>query len=207
MPVLHAQHGSDPGQSPQELRRILRLEVPVIVKLAERKLLLSEVMRLGVGAIIEFVKSSNEPLELLINNKTIGVGETVKVGENFGLRITRIGDLKQVVESLGADLSAPQSLAKPPSLLLAVCPKGRFRRPGRSVSCTLGSNASVTPGSPFQAPPNDIASSTPPGHGLPRPSPLILPIPAHAAAPAPSPPPSSPPAPPTARRTPAPAPS
>ena len=102
MPLLHAQYGSDPGQSPQELRRILRLEVPVIVKLAERKLLLSEVMRLGVGAIIEFVKSSNEPLELLINNKTIGVGETVKVGENFGLRITRIGDLKQVVESLRA---------------------------------------------------------------------------------------------------------
>ena len=99
MPVLHAQYGSD--QSSPELRRILRLEVPVIVKLAERKLLLSEVMRLGVGAIIEFVKSSNEPLELLINNKTIGVGETVKVGENFGLRITRIGDIKQVVESLG----------------------------------------------------------------------------------------------------------
>jgi flagellar motor switch protein FliN/FliY len=101
MPVLHAQYGPGPGQSPQELHRILRLEVPVIVKLAERKLLLSEVMRLGVGAIIEFVKSSNEPLELLINNKTIGVGETVKVGENFGLRITRIGDIKQVVESLG----------------------------------------------------------------------------------------------------------
>ena len=83
------------------LDRIMRLKVPVIVKLAERKLLLSEVMRLGVGAIIEFVKSSNEPLELLINNKAIGVGETVKVGENFGLRITRIGDMKQIVQSLG----------------------------------------------------------------------------------------------------------
>ncbi len=102
MPVLHAERARPATQpSHSELRRILRLEVPVIVRLAERKLLLSEVMRLGVGAIIEFVKSSNEPLELLINNKTIGVGETVKVGENFGLRITRIGDIKQVVESLG----------------------------------------------------------------------------------------------------------
>ena len=99
MPVLHQ---SNTSLSPNNgLGRILRLEVPVVVKLAERKLLLSEVMRLGVGAIIEFVKSSNEPLELLINNKTIGVGETVKVGENFGLRITRIGDMKQVVQSLG----------------------------------------------------------------------------------------------------------
>lgn len=100
MPVLHAQPNPSLSLN-QGLDRILRLEVPVVVKLAERKLLLSEVMRLGVGAIIEFVKSSNEPLELLINNKTIGVGETVKVGENFGLRITRIGDMKQVVQSLG----------------------------------------------------------------------------------------------------------
>ena len=76
-------------------------QVPVIVKLAERRLMLSEVMRLGTGAIIEFFKSSDEPLELLINNKVIGVGETVKVGENFGLRITQIGDLKQVIKSLG----------------------------------------------------------------------------------------------------------
>ncbi len=84
-----------------ELARILRIQVPVIVKLAERKLLLSEVMRLGAGAIIEFSKSSDEPLELLINNKTIGVGETVKVGENFGLRITQVGDVRQIIQSLG----------------------------------------------------------------------------------------------------------
>lgn len=103
MPVLHQGIATPPAPtaaSSVEVRRILRLEVPVIVRLAERKLLLSEVMRLGVGAIIEFVKSSSEPLELLINNKIIAHGETVKVGENFGLRITRIGDVRQIVESL-----------------------------------------------------------------------------------------------------------
>jgi flagellar motor switch protein FliN/FliY len=89
--------------TPAELQRILRLEVPVIVKLAERRLMLSEVMRLGTGAIIEFFKSSDEPLELLINNKVIGVGETVKVGENFGLRITQVGDLRQVIKSMGEE--------------------------------------------------------------------------------------------------------
>ena len=90
-----------PAPTTAELERILKLQVPVIVKLAERLLILSEVMRLGTGAIIEFFKSSDEPLELLINNKVIGVGETVKVGENFGLRITQIGDLKQVIKSMG----------------------------------------------------------------------------------------------------------
>ena len=90
-----------PAMAANDLSRILRLEVPVIVKLAERKLSLSEVMRLGTGAIIEFFKSSEEPLELLINNKVIGAGEAVKVGENFGLRLTQIGDVKQVIRSMG----------------------------------------------------------------------------------------------------------
>lgn len=107
MPVIHAAPpkpapAADAPAPQGELRRILRLDVPVIVKLAERKLMLSEVLRLGVGAIIEFVKSSDEPLELMINNKTIAVGETVKVGENFGIRITQIGDVKQIIASLGA---------------------------------------------------------------------------------------------------------
>lgn len=73
----------------------------MIVKLAERTLTLSEVMRLGPGAIVEFLKSSDEPLELMVNNKTIGLGEAVKVGENFGLRITQIGDVQQIIRTLG----------------------------------------------------------------------------------------------------------
>lgn len=102
MPVLHTQVAAPRLQPSQtELQRILRMQVPVIVKLAERKLNLQEVLRLGMGAIIEFSKSSEEPLELLINNKAIAVGETVKVGENFGLRITQIGDVKSVIRSLG----------------------------------------------------------------------------------------------------------
>ena len=61
-------------------------------------------MRLGTGAIIEFFKSSDRPLELLVNNKVIALGEAVKVGENFGLhRIKQVGDAKQIVEALGGE--------------------------------------------------------------------------------------------------------
>lgn len=102
MPLLHSSSNASPAQpNSEELQRIMRLQVPVVVTLAARKLMLSEVMRLGTGAIIEFSKSSDEPLELLINNKTIGAGDAVKVGENFGLRITQIGDVRQIIASLG----------------------------------------------------------------------------------------------------------
>ena len=100
--VLQASRKPPAADDAGDISRILRLEVPIIVKLAERKLLLSEVLRLGTGAIVEFLKRSDEPLELLINNKIIGLGETVKVGENFGLRITHIGDVKQLIQALGA---------------------------------------------------------------------------------------------------------
>jgi flagellar motor switch protein FliN/FliY len=98
MPLLRSPQSTT---SANELRRILHMHVPVIVKLAERKLTLAEVMRLGPGAIIEFIKSNDEPLELLINNKAIGLGDAVKVGENFGLKISQIGDVKEVIRSLG----------------------------------------------------------------------------------------------------------
>jgi flagellar motor switch protein FliN/FliY len=100
MPVLQAQRTPETAPTPSELQRILQLQVPVIVKLAERKITMSEVLRLGVGAIVEFAKKNDEPLELLINNKPIAVGEAVKVGENFGLRLTQIGDVKTVIRSM-----------------------------------------------------------------------------------------------------------
>ena len=102
MPVMHAQ-AVPAATSQTELERILKLEVPIIVRLAERRLNVHEVMRLGVGAIIEFSKSNEEPLELMVNNKVIGQGEAVKVAENFGLRITQIGDAKQIASALGGE--------------------------------------------------------------------------------------------------------
>jgi len=104
MPVLHAQPPpASANPSETELGRILHLEVPIIVKLADRKLNVHEVMRLGVGAIIEFSKASDQPLELMVNNKVVGVGEAVKVGENFGIRITQIGDVKQIVAAMAGE--------------------------------------------------------------------------------------------------------
>jgi flagellar motor switch protein FliN/FliY len=97
MALLQAQR---PAAPKTELDRILHLYVPVIVKLAERKLNVSEVMQLGTGAIIEFSKNNDEALELMINNKVIALGEVVKVGENFGLRLTQVGDIKQIIAAM-----------------------------------------------------------------------------------------------------------
>lgn len=85
----------------RNLEHILRLEVPVVVRLGERELPLGEVMRFVPGSIVELPKSAESELDLLVNNRVIAKGSAVKVGENFGLRISTIGTTAQRVEALG----------------------------------------------------------------------------------------------------------
>jgi flagellar motor switch protein FliN/FliY len=75
------------------LSQILQLEVPIVVRLGERTLDVEEVLALVPGSIIELPKSAESELDLLVNNKVIGCGHAVKVGENFGLRLTFLGNL------------------------------------------------------------------------------------------------------------------
>lgn len=74
------------------LNQILKLDVPVMVRLAARQIPLGDVLRLVPGAILELGKDAEGELDLMINNRAIGSGSAVKVGENFGIRLTYIGD-------------------------------------------------------------------------------------------------------------------
>lgn len=100
MPVLTAPSATPATPGSAELHRILRIQVPVIVKLAQRKIGVQEVLKLGLGSIIEFHKPADEPLELMINNKSVGQGIAVKVGENFGLKLTAVGDPKALIGAM-----------------------------------------------------------------------------------------------------------
>jgi len=86
---------------PTELNTIIKLNVPVIVQIGERTASMSDVLALGPGAILELEKSAEEELELLVNNKIIGKGSAVKVGENFGIRINNIGSTRDRVLAMG----------------------------------------------------------------------------------------------------------
>lgn len=86
---------------PTERQTILKLTVPLIVQVGERNLPLDDVLALGPGAILKLYKSADESLDLMVNNKLIGKGMAVKVGENFGIRITSIGTTRELVEAMG----------------------------------------------------------------------------------------------------------
>jgi Flagellar motor switch/type III secretory pathway protein len=84
---------------PTDHQAVLNLEVPVIVQLGERSMSIAEVLNLVPGSIIELPKDAEAELELLINNKPVGTGSAVKVGENFGLRVSFVGDLRARLEA------------------------------------------------------------------------------------------------------------
>jgi len=102
---------------PADLKSILQLEVPVIVVIAQRDMPVKEVLNLAPGAILELPKGADDDLEVMVNNKPIGAGRAVKVGENFGVRVTYVGDLEERIAALGggdehsASPSTPQDAA------------------------------------------------------------------------------------------------
>jgi flagellar motor switch protein FliN/FliY len=94
-----------------DLRAILSLEVPLIVLLGERRMKTSEVLSLIPGSIVELPKNWEEELTLLVNNRPIGTGLAVKVGENFGMKITFIGDLRDRIAALAGAKGQAQPAA------------------------------------------------------------------------------------------------
>lgn len=98
---------ADTPPVPAGLQSILSLEVPVIVQIAERMMPLEDVIALAPGAIIELPKAADEDLEIRVNNKTIGTGKAVKVGENYGIRVSYIGDLNQRITAMGEGSDGP----------------------------------------------------------------------------------------------------
>jgi flagellar motor switch protein FliN len=84
------------------LEHLLNVRVPVVVRLSSKKMSVEHIAQMSVGTIIEFDKHPGEELELLIRDKVVGYGVTVKTGEHFGLRISSICDLRQAIKAMGS---------------------------------------------------------------------------------------------------------
>jgi flagellar motor switch protein FliN/FliY len=84
------------------VERILRIELPVIAVLAQKRMKLGSILDWNVGSILQLEKHSEELLDLMVNDQCIGRGETVRIGENFGLQVVEMGAVKDTIRKLGA---------------------------------------------------------------------------------------------------------
>jgi flagellar motor switch protein FliN len=93
---------NDPaGTEAANLDFILDIPMEVAVELGRAKMLISELLQLGQGSVIELSKLAGEPLEVLVNHKLIARGEVVVVNEKFGVRLTDIISPTERVRRLG----------------------------------------------------------------------------------------------------------
>lgn len=51
-----------------------------------------ELLSLAPGSVLELGKTEGEPLDFVVNGKTVGHGEMVAVNDHYGVRITEIVD-------------------------------------------------------------------------------------------------------------------
>lgn len=84
-----------------KLKMILDVPLKVSVELGRTKMMINDLLQLGQGSVIELDKIAGEPMEILINDKLVAMGEVVVVNEKFGVRLTDVvsqfglGDIAQ----------------------------------------------------------------------------------------------------------------
>jgi flagellar motor switch protein FliN/FliY len=80
---------------------LLDVELPIVVSFGETEMQLKDVLKLGVGSVIELGKSVNDPVTVIVNDKPIATGEVVMVDGNYGVRIIQVESTADRIRSLG----------------------------------------------------------------------------------------------------------
>lgn len=78
------------GKISMDMDFILDIPLTLTVELGRSRLLISEMLQLGQGSVIELTKLAGEPMEIFVNQQLIARGEVVVVNEKFGVRLTDI---------------------------------------------------------------------------------------------------------------------
>lgn len=93
---LHVNAAAEPN-----LDFVLDIPLRVSVELGRTKILVQDLLKLHKGSVIELSKMAGEPLEILVNDRTVARGEVIVVNEKFGIRLTDIVSHTQRIRQLG----------------------------------------------------------------------------------------------------------
>jgi flagellar motor switch protein FliM len=72
------------------LNSLFTLTLPVTIELGRARMSIQEVLELGRGSVIPLERLVGEPVDVLVGDRRFAEGEVVVIGEQFGVRITRM---------------------------------------------------------------------------------------------------------------------
>src|SRR5947199_598165 len=81
---------------------LMDVQLPVSIRFGETEMILEEIVKLGVGSVIELNSGIDQPVELVVNNRILARGEVVTVDGYYGVRITEIINAGERFKSLNA---------------------------------------------------------------------------------------------------------
>jgi flagellar motor switch protein FliN len=79
---------------------LLDISLPVTVELGRTRMMIRDILHLAPGSVLELDKLAGEPVDILVNDKSIARGEVVVIDESFGVRLTSIVTPSERVASL-----------------------------------------------------------------------------------------------------------
>ncbi len=84
----------------RDIEFLMDIPVRIVVELGKANVELGEILRMGLGSVLELEKPAEDPLDVHINGKLIGRGEVVVVNNRFGIKLTEIAPASERVELL-----------------------------------------------------------------------------------------------------------
>jgi flagellar motor switch protein FliN len=77
-----------PGEVPMGM--LMDLTLPVSIELGRTTMSVQEILQLGRGSVVQLERLAGEPIDIYVADRRFAEGEVVVLGENFGVRVTRI---------------------------------------------------------------------------------------------------------------------
>jgi flagellar motor switch protein FliM len=86
--LAELERGTNGGAAP--LSNISQITLPVTIELGRTRMAVQDVLELGRGSVVVLERLVGEPVDVIVGDRPFAEGEVVVIGEQFGVRITRI---------------------------------------------------------------------------------------------------------------------
>lgn len=78
------------GQAPDGLSLLSDVNLNVTIELGRTEMLVSDVLELGEGSVVELDKLAGDPVDIYVNERPVARGEVLVLNENFCVRVSEI---------------------------------------------------------------------------------------------------------------------
>lgn len=89
-PADEAEEAMDLPRNAQELEAVYDIPVQVSAVLGKASMRVSQLLKLGRGAVVELDRKVGEAIDIYVNNRLVARGEVVVVEDRLGVTMTEI---------------------------------------------------------------------------------------------------------------------